>query len=151
MSGHCNASGCSSLPPLLAPSCSSWRTGDDAYAPSFPDRVRGPVFYRPACCIKPAARDFYPDWDRDDACCGELEFYRILAFRSTTASPHRGDDRNLFHRHLCSRGWRWPRDGYCRLPALPDNERRSIRPAQRMRTEFDGLRPDTLPACLLWP
>jgi len=45
---------------------------------------------------------------------------------------NRGDDRNLFHRHLRSRGGCWPCDGYCRLPALPDNERRSIRPAQRM-------------------
>src|SRR5436190_5129786 len=93
---------------------------------------RGPVFYRPARCVKPASRDFYPNRDRDDARRGELEFYRILAFRSATPSSSRGDDRDLFHRHLCSRGRCWPCDGYCRLPALPDNERRSIRPAQRM-------------------
>src|SRR5207245_9402019 len=80
----------------------------------------------------PASRDFYPNRDRDDARGGELEFYRILAVRSATPSANRGDDCNLFHRHLCSRGRCRTRDGYCRLPALPDNERRSIRPAQRM-------------------
>src|SRR5437588_6506871 len=79
-----------------------------------------------------ASRYFIPIRVRNDSRRGELEFYRILAFRSAAASANRGDDRNLFHRHLRSRGGCWPCDGYCRLPALPDNERRSIRPAQRM-------------------
>src|SRR3954471_11303032 len=74
----------------------------DTDTPGFPDRFRSPVFYRPARCFKPASRDFYPNRDRDDARRGELEFYRILAFRSPAASANRGDDRNLFHRNLCS-------------------------------------------------
>src|SRR4029077_15285631 len=105
----------------------------DTDTSTLPHRFRGPVFDRPARCIKPASRDFYPNRDRDDARRGELEFYRILAFRSAAASANRGDDRNLFHRHLCGRGRCWPRDDYCRLPAFPDNERRSIRPTQRMK------------------
>src|SRR5512132_3650596 len=101
----------------------------DTNTSTLPDRFRGPVFYRPARCIEPASRDFYPNRDRDDARRGELEFYRVLAFRSATASAYRGDDRNLFHRHLCSRGSCWPCNGHCRLPALSDNKRRSIQPA----------------------
>src|SRR6476660_1521434 len=104
----------------------------DTNTSSLPHRLRGVVFHRPACGPQPASRDFYSNRDRDDARGCELEFHRVLAFRSAAASADRGDDRHLFHRHLCSRGRCWPRDGYCRLPAFPDNERRSIRPAQRM-------------------
>src|SRR4029077_12086109 len=104
----------------------------DTDTSTLPHRFRGPVFDRPARCIKPASRDFYPNRDRDDARRGELEFYRILAFRSAAAPAYRGDDRNLFHRYLCSGGRCRPPDGDRRLPALPDNKRRSIRPAQRM-------------------
>src|SRR6266511_2799364 len=99
----------------------------DTNASTLPNRFGGVVFYRLARCFKSASRDFYPNRDRDDARCGELEFYRILAFRSAAASANRSDDRNL-----CSRGRCWPGDGDCRLPAFPNNERRSIRPAQRM-------------------
>src|SRR5215212_6653140 len=132
MYGRWNASRSSLPPPSSAPLCSSWKKGDDTYAPDVRHRFRCPVFYRVTCCIKPASRDFYFNRDRDDARRGEFEFYRILAFRFATTSANRGDDRNLFHRHLCSRGRCWPGDGYCRLPALPDNQRRSIRSAQRM-------------------
>src|SRR4029077_9216593 len=62
----------------------------------------------------------------------ELEFYRVLAVRCAAASANRGNDRHLFHRHLRSRGRGWPRYGYCRLSAFPNNERRSIQQAQRM-------------------
>ena len=61
-----------------------------------------------------------------------LNFIAFWRFCSAAASSNRGDDRNLFHRNLCSRGRCWPRDGHCRLSAFPNNERRSIRPAQRM-------------------
>src|SRR5215831_19502449 len=105
---------------------------DDTNTPDFPHRVRGPVFHRAPSCIEPASRNFHPDRDRDDARRGELEFHRVLAVRSAAASTNRSDDRNFFHRYLCSRGGGWPGDGYCRLPALPDDKRRSIQPAQRM-------------------
>src|SRR4030095_5435729 len=76
--------------------------------------------------------------------CGcKLEFHRVLALRSAAASADRGDDCNLFHRHLCSRGSCWPCNGHCRLPALSDNKRRSIQPAQRIAEidEANGQRP----------
>src|SRR6476659_3213752 len=108
----------------------------DTDTSTLPYRFRGVVFHRLACCIKSASRDFHPNRDRDDARCGELEFYRVLAFPSTAASANRGNDRNLCHRNLCSRGRCWPRDGDYRLPAFPNNERRSVRSAQRMNPEI---------------
>jgi hypothetical protein len=104
----------------------------DSNTSTFSYRFRSLVFNRPARGVKPASRYFYPHRNRDDARRCKLELYRVLAFRSAAASAYGGDDCYLFHRHFCRGGCGWPRIGHCRLPALSDNERGSIRSAQRM-------------------
>jgi hypothetical protein len=73
------------------------------------------VFYRLACCIKPASRDFYSNRDRDDARGCELEFHRVLAFRSATHPPT-GVMIAIFSIAISAgEAADWPRHGYCRL------------------------------------
>ena len=100
---------------------------------AFPHRFRCALFsHRPARGTEPASRHFHPHRDRDDARRGESEFHRILAFRSAAASANRRDGRDFLHRDRRGRSRCRPGDGHRGLPALPDHERRSTRPAQRM-------------------
>src|SRR6266404_2917016 len=103
---------------------------DDTDASSLPHHLCRSVFDWAARGIESPTRYLHPHWNRNHAGSRKPEFYRVLAFWSAPSAANGRYDRTFFYCHCRGRSRRWSCHGDCRLPALSDNERRSIRPAQ---------------------